>query len=215
MEIPDKAPENLSKQPDQGRKPTGEDPPMTMKENVVPSHTRPQGSTVPPSGRDHEYKDISFGSITRFVVVLIVLCAVSSALMWGMFEILEERHAMSDQRPNPMSDTTDRLPPLPRLQVNERMDIASFRQREDSMLKAYGWLDRSRGAARIPIDRAIDLIAEKGLPGPALPSGNAPAGDRDDSTARSGGINFGPPREPNNGPSIDRTVPNPAPANKP
>jgi hypothetical protein len=35
---------------------------------------------------------------------------------------------------------------------------------EDSLLKSYGWIDRERGIVRIPIDRAIEILAQRGLP---------------------------------------------------
>jgi hypothetical protein len=213
--VPDKAPENLSKGPNQGDNPrSGERTPMTMKENVVPAHTRPQGSTVPPSGRDHEYKDISFKSIIRFVVVLAVLTVATCVLMWGMFEVLGERHEGTPARPNPMAGSGRQIPPAPRLQVNEGADIHEFRRREDSMLNAYGWLDRGNGVAKIPIDRAMDLIATKGLPSAAGEPATAPR-TRDttgaDSASGEGGRNFGPTRTPNDGPSVDRTPGSTAP----
>jgi hypothetical protein len=45
-------------------------------------------------------------------------------------------------------------------------------------LADYGWIDRTKGIGHIPIDRAIDILAEKGLPptgtdGPAPTSGEA------------------------------------------
>jgi hypothetical protein len=39
-----------------------------------------------------------------------------------------------------------------------------MRAAEDKILNGYGWVDREHGVARIPIDRAIDLLAQRGLP---------------------------------------------------
>jgi hypothetical protein len=39
-----------------------------------------------------------------------------------------------------------------------------MRADEDQILGSYGWIDRERGIVRLPIDRAIALLAEKGLP---------------------------------------------------
>jgi hypothetical protein len=36
-------------------------------------------------------------------------------------------------------------------------------------LSSYGWVDREAGIVRIPIDRAMDLLAERGLPARAGP----------------------------------------------
>ena len=36
--------------------------------------------------------------------------------------------------------------------------------REDLLLNNYSWIDRSKGTVRIPIDQAILIIAQRGLP---------------------------------------------------
>jgi len=56
-------------------------------------------------------------------------------------------------------------PPQPRLQVNARADLAASREREARMLESYGWIDRSRGAVHVPIERAMELVLQRGLPG--------------------------------------------------
>lgn len=40
----------------------------------------------------------------------------------------------------------------------------ALRPGEDKVLHSYGWVDEKKGIARIPIDRAIDIIAQQGLP---------------------------------------------------
>ena len=51
----------------------------------------------------------------------------------------------------------------PRLETNERIEINDFRLQEEQKLDTYGWVDQQGGAIRIPIDRAMDLIAQRGL----------------------------------------------------
>jgi len=41
--------------------------------------------------------------------------------------------------------------------------MEELRAREDAILGSYGWVDRQAGIGRIPIDRAVDLLLEKGL----------------------------------------------------
>jgi hypothetical protein len=55
--------------------------------------------------------------------------------------------------------------PGPRLQVDPKGDLAAFRQAETAQLRQYAWIDRAGGRVRIPIDRALTLTAERGLPG--------------------------------------------------
>jgi hypothetical protein len=56
-------------------------------------------------------------------------------------------------------ETEKRLPPEPRLQVDELADMEALRTREDKLLSAYQWVNKSAGVVRIPIDRAIDVVA--------------------------------------------------------
>jgi hypothetical protein len=50
----------------------------------------------------------------------------------------------------------------PRLETNERIENNDFRLQEEQKLNSYGQSDQG-GAVRIPIDRAMDLIAQRGL----------------------------------------------------
>ena len=56
------------------------------------------------------------------------------------------------------------MPPEPRLQTNPRQDLSNLRAREDALLNSYGWVDKNTGVVRIPIERAMQLIVERGLP---------------------------------------------------
>ena len=55
--------------------------------------------------------------------------------------------------------------PTPRLEVDDgNQDLASLHEREDLYLNNYSWVDRGQGKVRIPIERAMELIAQRGLP---------------------------------------------------
>lgn len=64
----------------------------------------------------------------------------------------------------PAADTEAELKGAPRLQLAPDVDLQAFRAREDAELNSYGWIDRTAGVVRIPIDRAMELIAQRGLP---------------------------------------------------
>ena len=42
--------------------------------------------------------------------------------------------------------------------------MQKMRQTEQELLQSYGWVDRAAGIARIPLQRAMELVAEHGLP---------------------------------------------------
>ncbi len=66
--------------------------------------------------------------------------------------------------------------PSPRLQTDDgNQDTADLHAREDLLLNFYSTSsDLPAGTIRIPIDRAMELIVQRGLPQPATPTGNAP-----------------------------------------
>jgi hypothetical protein len=66
------------------------------------------------------------------------------------------------------------LPPAPRLQVHPKDDLDRLHTAEWAQLTTFGWVDRSRQVAHVPIEHAMQLLAERGLdgwpPSPAQPS---------------------------------------------
>jgi len=59
----------------------------------------------------------------------------------------------------------------PRLQIDEARELRRLREHEDTILNGYGWVDQKTGIVRIPIERAMDLVAQRGLPAPPPGSG--------------------------------------------
>jgi hypothetical protein len=56
-------------------------------------------------------------------------------------------------------------PPQPRLQIDPKADLAALRARKDARLNGSGWSDDDKSAVHIPIARAMDILAKRGLPG--------------------------------------------------
>ena len=52
-------------------------------------------------------------------------------------------------------------------------DWSGMLRKEQATLNSYGWVDRARGVVRIPIDREMQLIAERGFPAAKAQRGNA------------------------------------------
>lgn len=53
----------------------------------------------------------------------------------------------------------------PQLAITPRQDLQRFNRSEAQFEQSYGWTDRSQGDVRIPIGRAMQFLAERGLPG--------------------------------------------------
>jgi hypothetical protein len=54
--------------------------------------------------------------------------------------------------------------PAPRLQVRPARDLAAFRGAEEARLAGFGWNDPARQSLHIPIDLAMSLVVQRGLP---------------------------------------------------
>ena len=69
--------------------------------------------------------------------------------------------------------------PLPRVQTDDgNQDVADLHVREDLLLDNYSWADQSQGKVRIPIERAMELLAQRGLPvAPAVEQAPLMTGD--------------------------------------
>jgi hypothetical protein len=70
--------------------------------------------------------------------------------------------------------------PTPRVQTDDgNQDVADLHGREDLLLDNYTWIDQSKGTVRIPVERAMEIIAQKGLPvAPAVQQAPLLAGDQ-------------------------------------
>ena len=72
----------------------------------------------------------------------------------------------------PLAVGQQKEPPTPNLQNQPFKDIYMLRQGEAEKLTSYGWVDKEGGIARIPIDRAMEVMLQKGFPARA-DGGNA------------------------------------------
>jgi hypothetical protein len=123
-----------------------------------------------------EHQDLTARAVFAFLISLaIVGVLIHFALkgMFGYFEAYERQHQPAVENPLVKTGTgrppaasnahVDTTFPEPRLERNERLEINGFRLREEQTLHSYGWVDQEAGVVRIPIDRAMQLIAQRGL----------------------------------------------------
>jgi hypothetical protein len=114
-----------------------------------------------PQGFDAE---LDYKSIVRFAIGLVVVALVILALMWGMGNWFKKAEEARDPAPSPLAEArTDPIPPGPRLQTTPPRDLDELRAQDRAALTTYGWVDQSKGVARIPVDRAMSILVERGL----------------------------------------------------
>ena len=113
----------------------------------------------------HEESDVNIRAIFGFGLALIAVAVVVHVLIFGLFQLFEARDGVKVAAKYPLAAAQDhREPPEPRLQTDPRQDLADMRAKEDEVLGSYGWVDKNAGVVRIPIDAAMKLTLERGLP---------------------------------------------------
>ncbi len=130
--------------------------------------------TKPHAKSGFERQDLTAGTVIAFMVTLVILAAGANVVIHFMYDFMDHYMAKHQDTGSPLvahrSETRETLPsdiqnfPQPRLETNERMEINEFRLHEEQQLHSYGYVDQSAGELHIPIDRAMELIAQRGLP---------------------------------------------------
>src|SRR5215469_13742874 len=129
----------------------------------------------PHNGPEFEREDWSPKTVYGFLIALFVICTLVVFVVRGLYGLMDAYEQKRQPALNPLvtatgADTRVITPadtsafPQPRLETDERGQIRQFRLSEEQRLQSYGWVDQNAGIIRIPIDRAMDLIAQRGLP---------------------------------------------------
>lgn len=129
----------------------------------------------PNGASGHEQSEANLKLIVYSAVGLAVAVAIVLLLMWGVFNFLKNDAQAKGQTLNPLA-TPVQIPPEPRLEPKPWESMQALRAHEEHVLSGYGWQDQKAGVVRIPIDRAMDIIAQRGFPAPPpQPAGTKPA----------------------------------------
>jgi hypothetical protein len=115
---------------------------------------------TPNYGVGHETTDVNIWAIGKFLVALVAITMVSLILLLGLFKFFQSREDTS------VANTVEprKLFPQPQLQQTPVVDLRTIRAEEEQYLNSYAWVDQKKGVVRIPIDRAIEVLAQRGLP---------------------------------------------------
>jgi hypothetical protein len=109
----------------------------------------------------HETRDINTTAVGCFALALVLGAIAIFAIIAGVF------HRLDEHVPGGAANriATERMTaPQPELQTDPAREMERFRKQEKKTLRGYGWVDREAAVVRIPIERAMELIVERGLP---------------------------------------------------
>jgi len=129
----------------------------------------------------YERSDASPRGLLYFALLMAaILAAASFSLIW-LFKYFQKAGNPGSFVAAPFA-TERPMPPPPRIQPNPSADLREYYLTQERLLNSYGWIDRQNGIVRLPIDRAMELLLERGLPtrpastpetGTAFQEGNA------------------------------------------
>jgi hypothetical protein len=116
---------------------------------------------------------------TKVIIVGVVsLVAFALCTLWAVQILDSEKTKLREQHGDKRVATeagkaeigiVDQVP----FQIDDRLD--KWRTERSEALNSYGWVDRKRGVAHIPIDKAIELLASGAIPAAPLPPAPAAA----------------------------------------
>jgi len=111
----------------------------------------------------HETKDVDVRSIFFIALLLLLGGAFVCFGSWLLMRTLVARYHTTELARSPAPQTAAAFP-APRLEAQSAVSLEQLRAAEAARLNSYGWINRRAGIAHIPIDVAMELIAQRGLP---------------------------------------------------
>jgi hypothetical protein len=120
-----------------------------------------------PDNRDvvHEESDVDVSAILRYGLGLLGVALVVHVFLWWLLGVFERQNEHRQTQVYPMAASEqNRLPPAPRFQENPQQELQELRAKQRALLEGYGWVNKEAGIARIPIEDAMKIVIERGLP---------------------------------------------------
>ena len=112
----------------------------------------------------YETRDIDLRTIIIWLAGLFIGGGVTAFITLGVYWLFVSQEV----KPGTGTQLVNvrKLPPegYPRIQAHPKEEIGDFRHEEDERVYNYAWKDKQKGIVRIPVEKAIDLVLQKGLP---------------------------------------------------
>ena len=111
----------------------------------------------------HETTDANVHVVAWAAISLAAMIVLVLAGVWWVYKYVRAQDQVRDVR-RTLVPPAPPVPPQPRIQVNPQEDFQAYKREQERILTSYGWISRDDGRVRIPIDRAMDLLVQRGLP---------------------------------------------------
>src|SRR5581483_908780 len=148
-------------------------------------HLSTHGPAEIDASHGYELSDVRVTGIVVFLTALAIFVAVTGILCYGIGKVINAQMKKEDgpnskwtktaevrelgnmpsspELQGKMAELTQQFP-TPRVQSDDgNQDVADLHAREDLLLENYTRVEGKTGTVRIPIERAMELIAQHGL----------------------------------------------------
>lgn len=114
------------------------------------------------SGTGYESAPVKTGRLLAFGAAVVVMVVAGLLVSDAVFHMIVRIQPMGP--PATPFEVGREMPPAPRLQTAAPLDLKRYRDDQNKTLDSYGWVDSQAGIVRIPVERAMDLLLQKGYP---------------------------------------------------
>jgi hypothetical protein len=152
----------------------------------MPSHdSNHDGHEPQPVDTSHGYEasDVKPAGIIVFLVAMAIFVVAAAVIAYGLGKVYNAYFKKVDGPPSKWAKSVDvrdlgtNMPtspqlekklaemtqnfPTPQVQTDDgSQDVADLHRREDLLLEHYSWADQQQGKVRIPIERAMEIVAQ-------------------------------------------------------
>ena len=113
--------------------------------------------------RRHEVHDIQLRPILLFGLSLVIAAVVIHLALWWLMRVWTDR-PLTPRVQLPPAAVTPGPMQGPALHPFSASELEQLLSEQTKQTETYGWVDRQAGVVHIPIERAMQLLVERGLP---------------------------------------------------
>jgi hypothetical protein len=107
---------------------------------------------------------VSIRGLVTFLAGLVISLAVIVIAVAGMFVWLMRHAEEADPPQPPLAELRAKEPPAPRLQESPAHEMEVLSTEQAAVLGQTKWIDEQQKIVRIPLERAMEIVATQGLP---------------------------------------------------
>lgn len=121
-----------------------------------------------PHSEDPKHRHETREAVPRYILIFAACLAIAvvAGFLVSWATLVYFKNHQESAPPQSAISAGRVLPPpgMPQLQAHPDTDLQVYLKKQREILDSYGWVNRKNGVVRIPIQRAMNILLQKGLP---------------------------------------------------